>query len=71
MLKEAETEETRIFLSHFYHWCHLDLWGLGPPGYVSDTCDGTLLKSVTSLRCSSLRHCAPGNTAPFEEMASR
>ena len=28
MLKEAETEETIGFLSHFYHWCHFT-WGSG------------------------------------------
>ena len=39
MLKETETEETRFFLPHFYHWLHID-WGMGapppppPPGYA-------------------------------------
>ena len=31
MLKETETEETIRFLSHFYHWWHLNWGGGGGP----------------------------------------
>ena len=34
MLKETENQETRLFLSHFYHWWHFDWGGSGAPGYA-------------------------------------